>query len=189
MQLTLQLPSASGRAPEAPARIAIELGDRGLAAVLTADLALTPGLAIVRREERADITITDRLERASGRKVLLIGEDATAAPGGSDISVLRSTEPRLIAAATLLIAGGHRLEPEADPEPAPTAEGLPVLTARERQVAELLVEGASNKIIARRLGISVHTAKFHVAAVLEKLSARNRSDAVAIALRDGLVAL
>jgi hypothetical protein len=105
MQLTLQLPSASGRAPEAPARIAIELGDRGLAAVLTADLALTPGLAIVRREERADITITDRLERASGRKVLLIGEDATAAPGGSDISVLRSTEPRLIAAATLLIAG------------------------------------------------------------------------------------
>ena len=39
----------------------------------------------------------------------------------------------------------------------------------------------------RNLGISVHTAKFHVAAVLEKLGARNRADAVAIVLRDGLV--
>ena len=56
-------------------------------------------------------------------------------------------------------------------------------------MAELLLDGASNKVIARRLDISVHTAKFHVAAVLEKLGARNRSDAVAIALRDGLVAL
>jgi DNA-binding NarL/FixJ family response regulator len=70
-----------------------------------------------------------------------------------------------------------------------TSGDRPTLTARERQVASLLVEGASNKVIARRLDISVHTAKFHVAAVLEKLGARNRSDAVAIALRDGLVAL
>ena len=53
----------------------------------------------------------------------------------------------------------------------------------------LLVEGAPNKAIARALGISVRTAKFHVAAVLAKLHARNRSEAVAIALRDGLVLL
>jgi DNA-binding NarL/FixJ family response regulator len=95
----------------------------------------------------------------------------------------------LRAAAALLVAAGYHVDPM--PPAAPFDKDLrPVaLTARERQVAELLVEGASNKVIARRLAISVHTAKFHVAAVLEKLEARNRSDAVAIALRDGLVAL
>lgn len=95
----------------------------------------------------------------------------------------------LIAAAALLVAAGYRVEPMPPALP-PEIDAPPVaLTQREKQVAELLVEGASNKVIARRLSISVHTAKFHVAAVLEKLGARNRSDAVAIALRDGLVAL
>lgn len=99
------------------------------------------------------------------------------------------SRPDLVAAAALLVAAGYRVEPMPPALP-PEVDAPPVaLTARERQVAELLVEGASNKVIARRLGISVHTAKFHVAAVLEKLEARNRSDAVAIALRDGLVAL
>ncbi len=44
----------------------------------------------------------------------------------------------------------------------------------------LLAEGAPNKMIARRLGISVHTAKFHVAAILVKLGAVNRTDAIAM---------
>ncbi|MEO8686070.1 MAG: LuxR C-terminal-related transcriptional regulator [Devosia sp.] len=43
--------------------------------------------------------------------------------------------------------------------------------------------------MARQLDISVHTAKFHVTAVLDKLGARNRADAVALILREGLVAL
>jgi DNA-binding NarL/FixJ family response regulator len=94
----------------------------------------------------------------------------------------------LIEAAALLVAAGYRVDPMPPAAP-PDREAPLALTPREKQVAELLVEGASNKVIARRLGISVHTAKFHVAAVLEKLEARNRSDAVAIALRDGLVAL
>jgi len=94
----------------------------------------------------------------------------------------------LVEAAALLVAAGYRVDPM--PPASPLDRETPMaLTPREKQVAELLVEGASNKVIARRLGISVHTAKFHVAAVLEKLEARNRSDAVAIALRDGLVAL
>ena len=76
----------------------------------------------------------------------------------------------------------------ADGEPAPTARsGAIVLTQREKQVVALLAEGASNKLIARRLGISVHTAKFHVAAILQKLGAVNRTDAIAIAMREGLV--
>jgi DNA-binding NarL/FixJ family response regulator len=99
-------------------------------------------------------------------------------------------EQALVAAAMLLTAAGYRVDPMPPALPVIEAQGdRPSLTARERQVASLLVEGASNKVIARRLDISVHTAKFHVAAVLEKLGARNRSDAVAIALRDGLVAL
>lgn len=57
------------------------------------------------------------------------------------------------------------------------------LTARELEVLALLAEGASNKLIARRLGISDHTAKFHVASLMDKLDAVSRTDAVAHAAR------
>jgi DNA-binding CsgD family transcriptional regulator len=63
----------------------------------------------------------------------------------------------------------------------------PPLTVREREVLALLAEGASNKAIARALGVSVHTAKFHVASLMEKLGAKGRLEAVAIAIRSGLV--
>jgi DNA-binding NarL/FixJ family response regulator len=61
------------------------------------------------------------------------------------------------------------------------------LTSRELQVLRLLVEGASNKSIARHLGITPHTAKFHVASIVAKLGATGRTDAVAKAMRLGLV--
>jgi len=63
------------------------------------------------------------------------------------------------------------------------------LTPRELDVLTLLAEGASNKDIARRLGISVHTAKFHVGSLLEKLDATGRTDAVAHAARRGVIHL
>ena len=63
------------------------------------------------------------------------------------------------------------------------------LTARELEVLALLAEGASNKLIARRLGISTHTAKYHVASLLEKLDAVSRTDAVANAARIGVLHL
>jgi DNA-binding CsgD family transcriptional regulator len=63
------------------------------------------------------------------------------------------------------------------------------LTPREIQVLKLLAEGASNKSIARRLGISVHTVKFHVASLLDKFEAIGRTDAVAHALRLGVIEL
>jgi DNA-binding CsgD family transcriptional regulator len=63
------------------------------------------------------------------------------------------------------------------------------LTPRERDVLTLMAEGASNKQIAKQLGISVHTAKFHVASVLEKLAATGRTDAVAHAARSGVIHL
>jgi DNA-binding CsgD family transcriptional regulator len=63
------------------------------------------------------------------------------------------------------------------------------LTPRELDVLALLAEGASNKTIAKQLGISVHTAKFHVSSLLDKLDATGRTDAVAHAARRGVINL
>ena len=84
----------------------------------------------------------------------------------------------------LVDSSGFRgaLESDAEDEPPPIE-----LTARELQVLRLLAEGASNKSIARRLDITPHTAKFHVASIVAKLGATGRTDAVAKAMRLGLV--
>jgi two-component system nitrate/nitrite response regulator NarL len=87
-------------------------------------------------------------------------------------------EPALIGAATL--RGQGRSGPEV------TMAGEP-LTARERQVLELVAAGLPNKTIARQLGISEHTVKFHVGSVLAKLGASSRTEAVMIATRRGLL--
>jgi DNA-binding CsgD family transcriptional regulator len=63
------------------------------------------------------------------------------------------------------------------------------LTPRELDVLVLMAEGASHKAIARQLGISVHTAKFHVGSILDKLDATGRTDAVAHAARRGVIHL
>jgi len=63
------------------------------------------------------------------------------------------------------------------------------LTPRERDVLELLGQGLSNRQIAGRLGISEHTAKFHVAAVSGKLGAGSRTEAVSRGVRLGLITL
>lgn len=63
------------------------------------------------------------------------------------------------------------------------------ITPRETQVLVLLAEGMSNKAIAGKLGISTHTAKFHVRALLDKLDAVGRTDAVAHAVRLGIIQL
>jgi two-component system, NarL family, response regulator YdfI len=83
-----------------------------------------------------------------------------------------------------------------DPSSADVGEPLPVdtdakivLTPRELEVLAAMADGASNKAIARRLGISFHTAKFHVAAILAKLDADSRTEAVTKAAHLGLVML
>jgi DNA-binding CsgD family transcriptional regulator len=73
--------------------------------------------------------------------------------------------------------------------PATDMETESQLTPRERDVLELLVDGASNKEIARRLAISVSTVKFHVRSVADKLGADGRAEAVAHALRRGIIHL
>ena len=69
---------------------------------------------------------------------------------------------------------------------AAVASGTP-LTSREREILELMAEGANNRLIAGRLAISRHTVKFHVASILGKLGATSRTEAVALALRSGLL--
>jgi two-component system, NarL family, response regulator YdfI len=63
------------------------------------------------------------------------------------------------------------------------------LTARELEVLEMMAEGMSNRAIAARLKISRYTVKFHVAAILTKLAARTRAEAVTIGVRQGLLTL
>lgn len=73
------------------------------------------------------------------------------------------------------------------------ASGLPDsiehLTSREREVLKLMAQGMPNKSIARELAISEHTVKFHVNAILSKLGAQSRTEAVVLASRAGLVML
>jgi len=65
--------------------------------------------------------------------------------------------------------------------------GSLVLTAREEDVLRLAASGASNKAIARELGISAHTVKFHMGTILEKLNATSRTEAVMHAVKLGLL--
>jgi DNA-binding CsgD family transcriptional regulator len=93
------------------------------------------------------------------------------------------------AAGLRLAAPGEAADAELVEASETAAESDPALTPREYQVLSLLAEGASNKAIARRLAISVHTVKFHIASLLEKLDAEGRTEAVALAARLGVIRL
>jgi DNA-binding CsgD family transcriptional regulator len=111
---------------------------------------------------------------------------------------IRLADAELAERAAMLLADvdGIRLVGEGEPadvelSAAPSAGRTagPLLTPRELEVLSLLAEGASNKAIARQLDISVHTAKFHVGQVLDKLDAIGRTDAVTHAARQGVIHL
>ena len=70
-----------------------------------------------------------------------------------------------------------------------TDELYEALTPREKDVLALLADGYRNREIAERLGISEHTVKFHVGAILTKLGAGSRTEAVTLAARQGLLML
>lgn len=66
---------------------------------------------------------------------------------------------------------------------------LQALTPREIEVLGMLAEGLGNKAIAKRLGISEHTVKFHVSSIFSKLNASSRTEAVTLGARQGLIML
>ncbi len=131
-----------------------------------------------------------------GLPVVAVLASAEQAPeaiaAGARGLVLRDAPPERLVAGLLAAANGlwavdGGLAPTVlRPRSAPTTEAL---TPRELEVLALLSEGLSNKGIAQRLGISEHTAKFHVNAILGKLGAESRSEAIVKAARMGLVVL
>ncbi len=73
--------------------------------------------------------------------------------------------------------------------PLVTTEGIEPLTERELEVLRLMARGLGNRQIASTLGITEHTVKFHIGSILGKLHSSNRTEAVSIALQNGLVIL
>jgi two-component system nitrate/nitrite response regulator NarL len=116
----------------------------------------------------------------------------TGSPVGAPAGVLAqdATAEQLDAALRAVFAGLLVRSPTA-PEAkgfAP-ADDMPLLTPREREILGLIGEGLSNKAMARRLGISVHTVKFHLEALFTKLDATSRAEAVTKGLRGGVIEL
>jgi DNA-binding NarL/FixJ family response regulator len=97
-----------------------------------------------------------------------------------------SSGDQLLAAIRALHTGDLYLPPDVAAAVA-SRRGLPELTRRERQVLAQIADGASNREIARALGISEHTVALHVGSILRKLGACSRTEAVSIAIRRGIL--
>ncbi len=116
----------------------------------------------------------------------------TALRSGARGALLRGADAESIAAALLAAARGLTVldgDLAGDLIRLPAAAPSEPLTPREREALALLAEGLSNKAIAARLGVSEHTAKFHVNAILGKLGVESRAEAIVQAARMGLVVL
>jgi DNA-binding NarL/FixJ family response regulator len=193
---------------ESALTVEIAIGDADLAERVRALLAARADFALASAGDgrRPDVLVTDAIAEletamATAASVLVLTDasaaaDALAAGATAIVSVdiggsaLRAAI-RAAALGLTILSGEFRTQagtglagPGGEGEiDGPAAD----LTARELQVLQLLAEGASNKEIARRLGITPHTAKFHVAAIAGKLGATGRTDTVAKAMRLGLV--
>lgn len=135
--------------------------------------------------------------RGLAAPILALASDPRAAGealrAGVRAVVSRAAAPETLAVAVAAVSRGLAvLDPElagAFVRPPEAAEPAEPLTPREREVLGLLTEGLANKAIAARLGISEHTAKFHVNAILGKLGVESRAEAIVRAARLGLVVL
>lgn len=154
------------------------------------------------REARPDVLLASRLSAseipdASVPAVLLTNEPAEVWDVHGSIKArlpVQITPPEafaaLLAAAqglTVLTPAQAELVLNTVPAPQPTAPMPEALTPRETQVLRMMAQGLANKEIAEQLGISDHTAKFHVASILGKLQAGSRTEAVTTGIRTGLI--
>ena len=129
--------------------------------------------------------------------VALLPDRAAAArslAAGTRGLILRTADAETLAAAARAAASGLMVLDAAVAEDlltrGPSGGALvEELSPREAEVLSLMAEGLSNKAIAERLGISEHTAKFHVHTILGKLGTQSRTEAVVRAARLGLLSL
>jgi DNA-binding NarL/FixJ family response regulator len=133
----------------------------------------------------------DSSAAVAGLPVVLLTDNETAAADPETAGILpRSARGAQIDAALRAAAAGLLVRAKelphgfaADEDPAPPS----LLTPREIEILAAVGTGMSNKQVARALGISAHTVKFHLEAVFAKLGASNRADAVARGLRRHLI--
>jgi DNA-binding NarL/FixJ family response regulator len=144
-----------------------------LESVTTADDSAFPVVALLADESAATSVWQTGVRGVLSRSapVAAVSAALTAAAQGLIVA-----DPRLTAA----LSGPRSASPDIAVEP---------LTPREQEVLQLMAQGYANKTIARELGITEHTVKFHVNAVLAKLGAQSRTEAVVVASRAGLVLL
>jgi DNA-binding NarL/FixJ family response regulator len=182
-------------------------GEPGLAVVAQAD-ALGAAAAVERDDPEVAVwdlgadplgwleRLGDLGESGPPALALLLDEEAAAAAlaAGARGLLFRDVEGGRLAAALralgsdLMVFDDALLPPLLRPRPAPQVQAEP-LTPRELEVLQLLAQGLSNRRIAESLGISEHTAKFHVNSIVGKLGAQTRTDAAVRAARLGLVLL
>lgn len=146
----------------------------------------------------SDAALDDLRDRYPDIPVVLIGgvqaidhSSMFDAPGGflpADIDgpALAATVRAVAQGLTVVTPGLITAEDHPINQPAIASD---LLTPREREVLVLIADGLPNKAIARELGISEHTAKFHVGSVLGKLGAASRAEAVMLATRRGLLSV
>jgi DNA-binding NarL/FixJ family response regulator len=149
--------------------------------------------------EEDDEALDDAL--AAGVPVVVLGGGPPDVPRGSGAgggNLRRDAEPEEIAAALRAAARGllvfdaasaAALSSVGGPALVPSFEAGEMPTEREMEVLSHMARGLANKQIAREMGISEHTVKFHVSALLGKLGAAGRTEAVTIAVRRGLLSL
>ncbi|MCE2471847.1 MAG: response regulator transcription factor [Anaerolineae bacterium] len=138
-----------------------------------------PVLAIVSEDDFSSLAALLKSLRIFPQFALLLREsnpDTIVAALDALAAGLSVIEPQLSA---LLDASGRATE---DPMLSP-------MTAREQEVLQQLARGLTNRAIALELGITQHTVKFHVNAIMSKLDAQSRTEAVVRATQLGLIAL
>jgi len=158
---------------------------RGLEAML-----LAAGHTIT--EDSPDVALCDVNQSAPETEAPALALTAGAAVTGSPAGVLAAdASPEQLDAALRAVAAGLQVRSTTVGQErgfAPVGES-PWLTPREREILALVGQGLSNKSVARHLGISVHTVKFHIEALFAKLDATSRAEAVAKGLRGGVIEL
>jgi DNA-binding NarL/FixJ family response regulator len=150
----------------------------------------TPEPAIQRGQPRREaVPLLGTVARAAEDQGIAFGALRRDAPPEEIVAAIISVASGLITLDRRLGSSLVAALDERVAAPAPLSGVEEPLTARELEVLQLMALGLPNKIIASRLHISEHTAKFHVSSIMMKLGAASRTEAVTLGARRGLLIL